>query len=561
MSSDSPQTPLPIQSESATPGSYTLPDNSKKIRSSVATDKSGNIAIPVSSTQNFKTLSELPHLSSNFASGSDTDREKDLMDEYRMIAIKRQLRRSRKQKSNRSTASSAEEMLSQGGAPANPSEAGYAQGTWSSMIDASSSSIPIQNSTSSLKPVNTGSTGDEVRSNAALATDHPIGSTTGDFTQQRSGTATGAVNNAHYLPVPSSPMSYVPIPNIERRAPANPSEAGYPNNVDGRAPATPSEAGYPNGRAPAAPSEAGYPVPPPLPLFSANAEVQSPVPMQDTDSVPFQDPENFSFKPISTFPQMTEEHVNKLLAQQRIQLEAKAKAEKSRAVQAAYLAADERSKAELNDVKAEIRTLDEGYRKILESNSQERNSLIQEREYAVQAVQIAVENKEKELNEQFRIELERQHAIQMQSLNERAAMLQEIQAQNNNLGLENAEQKHEMVRLHDQITATRMHRDTEFSRIQSELTELRNMVKSVTPPREVTLLTTNEIKPQFQQYVEHHVGTPSTETKDEFWTPSHHPNDLADEIKSQESITTNTTYKGDTRMFGAQPDFRTEYRD
>ena len=77
---------------------------------------------------------------------------------------------------------------------------------------------------------------------------------------------------------------------------------------------------------------------------------------------------------------MTQEHVNKLLEQQRAQLEAQAKAEKTRAVQEAYTASAERQRLELDEMKTEMNALHTGYRSIIiASNYKERSSLAEER--------------------------------------------------------------------------------------------------------------------------------------------------------------------------------------
>ena len=226
MSADTPQTPLPIQPGSAMiPGSYTLPDNSKKVRSS---DGDHPRALPVSGSQNFKTLKELPHLSShlssNDVSGSGTDVERDLIQEYRMLQIQRTLRRKRRTKSGRSATSSVimdDKECSQGRAPATPSEVGYPQGTWSTAAAASSTLLGDANATFS-KPATAEShsilPGDDTRSDAALTSDHLIGLSTEESHPARGNTATGVTYPAHHLPVPSSPVTLVPIsaemPNI-----------------------------------------------------------------------------------------------------------------------------------------------------------------------------------------------------------------------------------------------------------------------------------------------------------------------------------------------------------
>ena len=245
--------------------------------------------------------------------------------------------------------------------------------------------------------------------------------------------------------------------------------------------------------------------------------------------------------PISSFPTMTEEHVSKLLKQQRDQLEAQAKAERTRAVQEAYSASADRQRLELEEMKNEINALHSSYRSTIASNYQERNTLAEEREYAVQSVQVAVDNREKELSEAFRIQQERQHALHMQDRNERAALLNNMKHRNYHLGHQNAEQQTELVQLHDHLAAMRVIRDAEMDKTKKEIVELRNKVIAITPERVINMPTTNELGQPVQQY---HLGTP---TKDDFYTPNAAHNDCVDEIKSQGSIVTDTTYKGETQ--------------
>jgi len=205
----------------------------------------------VSGSQNFKTLKELPHLSSRLVSNdvsSGTDVERDLIEEHRMLEIQRALRRKRRNKSGRSSTSSVtvdDEEHSQGRAPATPSEAGYPQGTWSTTAVASShgganaifSSSGADTTFESYHPgadatfeSHLSFSGVDTRSDAVPTSDQLIGSSTGGSQAARGNTATGVVYPAHQLPIPLSPATLVPVsaemPNIGGGAPANPSEAG-----------------------------------------------------------------------------------------------------------------------------------------------------------------------------------------------------------------------------------------------------------------------------------------------------------------------------------------------